>query len=405
MTNGNHPSPASAVTHDRLADTAPRTHARRRPLRAVSRFLADSLLVLPVGCAAAIAWANLEPESYFRFAQAIAFPVNEIGLVFFLGLVTKEIVESTLPGGALHPWRRAALPCGAAIGGAVVPIALYLLVLKYLGEYMLEDAWVVTAAVDIAVCNLVGRSIFGRHPAMPFLLLLAIASNTIGLIALAVLNPIGPGHLALGLGLIALGIGLAFAFRTQRVRSFWPYVLGAGALSWCGLFLGGLHPALALVPVIPFLPHAKRDVGLFVESPAPAHDALTEFERWWRVPVQGVLLLFGLANSGVPLHGHEAGLWALPVAALVGRPIGVLLGTGLAVAAGLHRPNRVGWRELLVIGCISSVGLVMALFFATAALPTGPLLLQTRLGALVGVAGAALAFAAARSLRVGRFGR
>ena len=64
--------------------------------------------------------------------------------------------------------------------------------------------------------------------------------------------------------------------RRRRIRTFWPYVAGAGAVSWLALWRGGFHPALALVPIVPFLPHAARDPGLFVEAPADAHDALSE---------------------------------------------------------------------------------------------------------------------------------
>ena len=53
-------------------------------------------------------------------------------------------------------------------------------------------------------------------------------------------------------------------------------------------------------------------------------------------------------------------MWAIPVAAL-GRPIGIVAAAGVAIAAGLHLPQRVGWRELVVVGCTASIGLVFAL--------------------------------------------
>jgi NhaA family Na+:H+ antiporter len=239
---------------------------------------------------------------------------------------------------------------------------------------------------------------------VPFLLLLAISADAIGLACVAVLQPAGALHPALGLGLMAVAVGSAAALRRGGVQNFWLYLLGPGTLSWCALFLGGVHPALALVPIVPFFPHGRRDRGLFVEPGPQAHDTLTQFERWWRLPVEGVLLLFGLVNAGVPLHGLEAGMWAIPLAALV-RPIGVVAAAGLAIAAGLRVPSGVGWRELVTVGCTASIGLVFALFFATAVMPFGPVLLEMKMGALVTVAGAGLAFAVARWLRVGRFAR
>jgi NhaA family Na+:H+ antiporter len=373
----------------------------RIALRA-SNFVLDYLLALPVGCVAALFWANTRPDSYYQFAHATAFLVNAVGMVFFFALITKEVAEATLPGGALHPWRRAALPVAAAIGGVVVSIASYLAFAHATGEHMLEGGWVAACAIDIPGTYIIARLIFGRHPAVPFLLLLAISADAIGLACVAVLQPVGELHWALGLALMAVAVGSAAALRHRGVKMFWLYLLGPGLLSWWALFLGGVHPALALVPIVPFLPHGKRDLGLMVEPAPEARDTLTLFERWWRLPVEGVLLLFGLVNAGVPLHGLEDGLWAIPIAA-IGRPIGIVAAAGVAIAVGLHLPLRVGWRELVVVGCTATIGLVFALFFATAVMPLGPILLELKMGALVTIAGGGLAFIVARLLKVGRF--
>jgi Na+:H+ antiporter, NhaA family len=370
----------------------------------VSGFVVDYLLALPIGCVAALVWANTFPDSYYRLAQAIAFAVNDVGMVFFLALITKEVAEATVSGGALHPWRRAALPVAAALGGVVVSIVSYLAFTHNVGEHMLEGGWVAACAIDIPGSYVIARMIFGRHPAVPFLLLLTISADAIGLACVALIHPVGDAHHVIGLGLMAVAIGSAAGLRRGGVKNFWLYLVGPGTLSWFALFLGGVHPALALVPIIPFFPHGRHDRGLLVEPAPQAHDTLTLFERWWRLPVEGVLFLFGLVNAGVPLHGLEVGLWAIPIAAIA-RPIGIVAAAGGAIAAGLHLPARVGWRELLVVGCTASIGLVFALFFAAAVMPVGPLLLQMKMGALVTIAGGGLAFAAARLLRVGRFAR
>src|SRR5450759_1247866 len=122
---------------------------RRRIALRVSGFVLDYLIALPVGCAAALVWANTFPESYYRFAHATTFLVNDVGFVFFFALITKEVAEATLPGGALHPWRRAALPVAAAIGSVVVSIAIYLAFLQNVGEHMLMGGWVAACAIDI----------------------------------------------------------------------------------------------------------------------------------------------------------------------------------------------------------------------------------------------------------------
>jgi Na+:H+ antiporter, NhaA family len=376
----------------------------KRERRRASGFVLDYLIALPVGCAAALVWANTFPESYYRFAHATTFLVNDVGMAFFFALITKEVAEATVPGGALHPWRRAALPVAAAIGSVAMSIAIYLAVTHNYGEHMLEGGWVAACAIDIPGSYVIARLIFGRHPAVPFLLLLAISADAMGLAAVAVLHPVGDAHPLIGLALMAVAVGGAAALKHRHVKSFWLYLIGPGVVSWWALFLGGVHPALALVPIVPFFPHGRHDRGLMVEPAPQAHDTLTLFERWWQLPVEGVLFLFGLVNAGVPLHGLEEGMWAIPLAAL-GRPIGIVVAAGVALAAGLHLPLRVGWRELVVVGCAATIGLVFALFFATAVMPLGVLLLELKMGALVTIAGGGLAFAAARLLRVGRFAR
>ena len=117
------------------------------------------------------------------------------------------------------------------------------------------------------------------------------------------------------------------------------------------------------------------------------------------------LFFFGLVNAGVPLHALEPGTWGLPIAVIVGKPLGILLAAGAALAAGLHLPQRVGWRELIVVGFIAAIGFSIGLFFCAALLPPGQLRSETSMGVLLSLAGAPLALVAARLLRVGRFAR
>ena len=107
---------------------------------------------------------------------------------------------------------------------------------------------------------------------------------------------------------------------------------------------------------MPFLPHAARDPGFFVDASPHAKDTLSQFEVWWRYPAQVALFFFGLVNAGVPLRALEVGTWGRPIAVLIGKPIGVLLGAGAAVLLGLHLPRRVGFGELLIAGFLAAIG-------------------------------------------------
>jgi Na+:H+ antiporter, NhaA family len=377
--------------------------AWRAAVPRLSQFALEHLLLLPLGAAIALLWVNIWPESYYRSTYAIAFIVNDVAMMFFFALMTKEVIEATAPNGVLHPWRRTWLPVIAAVGATVVPALIYMRAVDWLDEPVLAIGWPVSFATDVALAYLFARLVFPKHPAIPFLLLLAIASDALGFLAAALFYPERDLHLVAGGLIVAAGIVVAFGLRRTRIRSFWPYLLTAGVLSWIGFFWSGFHPALALVPIMPFLPHAARDPGFLVDAPPTAKDALSQFEIWWRHPVQVALFFFGLVNAGVPVHALEAGTWGLPIAVIIGKPIGVLLGAGVALAVGLHLPHRVGWKELIVTGFIAAISFTIGLFFCTALLPPGQVRSETSMGVLLSLVGAPLALVTARLLRVGRF--
>jgi Na+:H+ antiporter, NhaA family len=169
------------------------------------------------------------------------------------------------------------------------------------------------------------------------------------------------------------------------------------------LYLEGFPPALALVPIVPFMPHARRRLGeLFEDEVDPAGDTPRHYEHVWHYHVQIALLLFGLVNAGVMLTGYGEGTEATVIAAL-GRTAGILLAVAAALAVGLHLPAALSWRELLVVSLAASIGITFSLYFALAIFPAGPVLAELKLGALLTAAALPLAFAAAWFLRVGRF--
>jgi Na+:H+ antiporter, NhaA family len=116
-----------------------------------------------------------------------------------------------------------------------------------------------------------------------------------------------------------------------------------------------------------------------------------------------VLFLFALINAGIVVQEFEPGTWAVPVATVVGRALGVWTAVALVVALGMRLPLRFGWRDLVVVTFITSTGFTFSLFVATAVFPVGSLLTQTRMGALTTVFAALLAMTAAFILRTGRF--
>lgn len=382
----------------------PYNRPMRIRFRKAMKFAVENSLLMVLGTAIALIWANADPVGYEAAVHPLHFAVNDIGMVFFFGLAVKEIIEATAPGGALHSFRRASVPIVAAVGGMAGPAAVYVTLAVAAGAPELLRGWAIPCATDIAFSYLIARFVFGSgHPAVPFLLLLAIADDALGLVILAVFYPSSEVRLLWCAVLLGAALLATWALRRSQARSFWPYLLLPGTLSWTGLYLGGLHPALALVPILPLLPHATRDPGMFVDPSEVPHDPLSEFERWWQLPVEGVLFLFALTNAGVPLGSTGIGTWVVLVAILVGKPLGITLSTLLAMMTGLHLPTGLLRRDVVVVGLTAAIGFTVALFFATAAFPSGMTLAQAKLGALFSLSAAVLAPAAAWAMRVGRF--
>jgi NhaA family Na+:H+ antiporter len=228
------------------------------------------------------------------------------------------------------------------------------------------------------------RLIFPRHhPAIPFLLLLAIADDAMGLMLLAVFYPSGPLSITTFAALMIPAIGISLWLKRRRTISYWPYVIFGGGLSWAALFLGGVHPALALVPILPFMPHEKRDLGLFHPREKQLPFTMNRFEHAFKVPVQIVLFFFGLVNAGVPLGSIGPGTWIVFTSLLLGKPIGILLMTFVGVKSGLRAPGGLTFGDTLVVGLTAGIGFTVALFFATAAFQPGQVLDEAKMGALL----------------------
>ena len=361
-------------------------------VRALWATVLENSLLLAAGTVTALVWANTAHDSYERFAHSMHFVVNDVGMVFFFALAVKEIIEATLPGGALESPREAAVPIIAAAGGMIGPAGLYVLQAAIVHRPELMPGWAIPCATDIAFSYLAARFIFPRtHPAIPFLLLLAIADDALGLILLALFYPAGPVSLAGFALLMAPALVATVWLRRRRTMNFWPYVAIGGGLSWAALFFGGLHPALAMVPILPFMPHEKRDLGFFDPREHRLPDTMNRFEQAWRLPVQFILFFFGLVNAGVTLSSVGSGSWIVFLSLLIGKPIGIVGTTFLSVKAGLRAPGGLSYRHAVVMGVAAGIGFTVALFFATAAFPSGPILDQVKMGALLSFFAAPLA--------------
>src|SRR5688572_33055049 len=198
-------------------------HTRSR----LARVIFDNSLLLLAGTIAAVVWANLDLGSYDRVTHPLHFWVNDVGMVFFFALAAKEVFEATLPGGPLSSPRQAMAPLAAAVGGMIAPALIYVALTSTVGPAELSPGWAIPCATDIAFSAMVARVIFpSGHPAIPFLLLLAIADDALGLAILALFYPSGALSFGALASLISAAVLLAVWLRRRGTRTFWAYVIG-----------------------------------------------------------------------------------------------------------------------------------------------------------------------------------
>ncbi|MEK7747995.1 MAG: Na+/H+ antiporter NhaA [Nitrospirota bacterium] len=381
-------------------------------------FLLEYSIPLIAGVLLALLFANIAPESYAIFlnqwphpAIPFSFIINDLFMVFFFGLVTTEIVQNGLPGGHLHPLKKAINPIFGTVGGVVMPIAVYLIYVAITGEKSLLPGWGISTATDIALAYLVACVAFGKnHPAVSFLLLLAIADDGIGLFIIALFYP-NPAHPArpLFLLLVVIGMVIVYFLRKKQVGSFWPYLFTGGSLSWLGLYFAGIHPALALVPIIPFLPAGHNlAIAEFVAVAGQATPSLTSkktapldrFEIIFKTPVMLGLIGFGLANAGVSFSAMGPATWAVLLSLIIGKTAGIFIFSFVAIRLGFPLPSGMTLRTLFVASMTAAMGMTVALFVAGVAFTDPALQGAAKMGALFSAGIAPIVLIVAKQMRV-----
>lgn len=415
----------------------------------VWNFVTNYSLLLILGALIALVWANVNADSYHHFVEyelihkswighahydaagqveyrslTLHYLVNDVLMAFFFAIAAKEVWEAViLKNGSLRG-KKAATPLFATLGGMIGPISIYLGIALLLGSDTYDavaNGWAIPTATDIAFSYLVGRMVFGAgHPAVRFLLLLAIADDAAGLIILAIFYP--SGQLQPEWLLLSVSAALAVFYLFNRLPrqldrgkqdrpnstwvrqklSFWPYLIAACA-SWYGFQEAGIHPALGLLPIVPTIPHADRAFGIFADAEKHLTDLLNQIEHALKHPVEIVLFFFGLLNAGVEFSSIGSPTWLVLAGLLVGKPLGVLLFGWLAAGPlGLGLPQGMRTVDLFVIGCVAAIGFTVSLFIAAVAfdgsVTLGPVPVQdaAKMGALFSFFAAIVAIVAGR---------
>ena len=311
--------------------------------------------------------------------------------VFFL-LVGLEIKSAVLDG-ALSSVKTATLPLVAALGGMVVPAAIYLILNADIPAF--QRGWAIPTATDIAfalgVLALLGKRVApGLHL---FLLTLAIIDDLGAILIIALFYTEKLSLLALTIAALA-GAGLV-ALNLRGITRIAPYVL-IGIVMWIAVLKSGVHATLAGVVVAMAIPLRGTE-----GEASPLRMLEHNLTPWVTF---AVLPLFAFANAGISLDGLAIADLTSPLT------LGIALGLFLGKQAGVFGfswmairlriaalPEGVGWTQLYGVAVIAGIGFTMSLFIGTLAFSDVALGDQVRLGVLTGsLASALLGYAVLR---------
>ena len=391
------------------------------PLRRFLRTETGGAAVLLAATLAALAWANVDPAGYaatwhpvlvirsgrWELADSWQGWVNS-GLMSFFFLVAGLEARREFDMGELRERRRLALPVVVALGGMVVPVAIYLAVNAGRPS---ASGWGAAMATDTAfalgVLALAGPSVPDR--VRTYMLTFAVADDAAGIVVIAVVYSDRINLTALGAGLAFLG--LVVAARRLGVRHGPVYLL-LGVAAWIAFFESGVDPvvvglvmgllALAYPATRRDLERAFESFRLFREQPIPElaraaqqsvrlalspNDRLQQLFHPWTSYL--IVPLFALANAGITVDGSLlARAYTSPVTLgillgyVVGKPAGTVAAAWLLVriSRGTIRPP-VGWAAVTGAGAIAGIGFTVSLLIASLAFH-GSLLAEAKVGVL-----------------------
>ena len=371
----------------------PNPHQR---VMALMRTDAAAGVALIVASVVALVWANVAPGLYHDvWSATLTLPgpdhglsleqwVNEGLMAVFFFVVGLEIKREIVIGELRDP-RAAMVPIAAAVGGMIVPAAIFAVVT--IGS-TLGNGWGIPMATDIAFAVGVLRLVAPRAPSSlgVTLLTLAIVDDVGAILVIALFYSAGISFGWL-LGVLGLLVIIRLAGRTLA-HPLW-YVVPAVVL-WVEMLRSGIHATLAGVVLGLATPLVARN----------GRQILTTLEHalqpWSNLVV---LPLFALANVGIPLSASAVqDAFTSPAAIgivlglLVGKFVGINLGIRVAMLFGGRAPAGLTGRSLVALGLLGGIGLTVSLFIAGLSY-SGTTLDAAKLAILVASTAAAVAAA------------
>jgi Na+:H+ antiporter, NhaA family len=332
----------------------------------------------------------------FEIAKPLLLWINDGLMAIFFFLVGLEVKREIVDGELSDP-SRIILPVIAAIGGMVVPAAIYTAV--NWGDPLAMKGWAIPSATDIAfalgVLALLGSRVPGTLKL--FLMTLAIVDDLGAIVIIAIFYT---ADLSLpSIYVAAAALGALFVLNRAGVLSHVPYLM-IGVILWAAVLKSGVHATLAGVLTALFIPYKKQPGEEYTQLEKLEHDLHPAV-------VYGILPLFAFANTGISLAGLTVQSLLHPVplgiatGLFAGNQLGVFGFSWLAIKSGVASlPQGANWLQIYGVAALCGIGFTMSLFISSLAFEQGghDPAVDGRLGILAGsLASAVLGYVILRS--------
>ena len=359
----------------------------------------------------------------FSFKMPLEMWINDVLMTIFFFSVGLEIKRELLVGELSSP-KKALLPIFAALGGMLVPAAIYALIN---GGTPSANGWGIPMATDIAFAIGILSLLGNRCPLSlkVFLTALAIVDDIGAIIVLAVFYPSHALHLNY-LIFAAVIILILLIINRSGVKSAAAYLIPGFFLFLC-VFQSGIHatiagvilamtiPATTSINEVRFYVGTKSLLEKFKDAGNSEVQVLANSEQLdyiyrisQSVKTMNPLLhrlesklhpwvnffimpVFALANAGVEINGEVISSGVVPpvmqgifFGLLLGKPIGITLFSYIAVKLKLAQaPKGALWRQVFALGIVGGIGFTMSIFIDNLAFQDKMLIDEGKLAILV----------------------
>jgi Na+:H+ antiporter, NhaA family len=299
----------------------------------------------------------------FQIAKRLLLWINDGLMAVFFLLIGLELKREMLEG-RLSSYKQVMLPAIAAVGGMVVPAAVYYFLNR--DDAVALQGWAIPTATDIAFALGVLSLLGNRVPASLklFLVTLAILDDVGAIVIIALFYTSDLSGVSLTWAAVAL-LAL-FALNRRGVVHMAAYVL-VGIVLWVSVLKSGVHATLAGVVLAFAIPLRTGDRSI----KAPLLQLEHSLHPW---VAYGILPLFAFGNSGVSLAGLSIAQILAPVplgialGLFLGKQLGVFVFSWIAIQLRLTAlPEGTNWIQLYGVAILCGIGFTMSLFIGSLA--------------------------------------